>query len=187
MIPLKGVEMYPIDVVVKFDQYLFKNEMTFEAIVIGGAALSILGIISRQTQDVDVLDPEIPDDIIQAAKLFAKEEGIAETSLKENWLNHGPESLRKYLRQNWRTRLQPLFKGNAITFTTLGRVDLIGTKILAYCDRGTDLKDCLDLKPSRDEILEILPWVEQYDTNVDWPRYVRGQVEELAKRLGHGL
>jgi hypothetical protein len=137
--------MYPIDVIVKFDQYLFKKDMTFEAVVIGGAALSILGIISRQTQDVDVLDPEIPDDIMQAAKLFAMEEGIAETSLKENW----------------RVRLQPLFKGNAITFTTLGRVDLIGTKILAYCDRGTDLKDCLDLKPSRDEI--------------------------LAKRLGHGL
>lgn len=130
---------------------------------------------------------QIPNDIIQAAKLFATIEGIAETSLKENWLNHGPESLRKYLRPNWRMRLQPLFKGSAITFTTLGRVDLIGTKILAYCDRGTDLKDCIDLKPSRDEILEILSWVEQYDLNPDWPKYVRGQVEELAKRLDYVL
>ncbi|MDO9181967.1 MAG: DUF6036 family nucleotidyltransferase [Bacteriovorax sp.] len=179
--------MNPIEVVIKFDQYLHKNSMHFEAIVIGGAALSILGIITRQTQDVDVLDPEIPNNILEAAKLFATLEGISETSLKENWLNHGPESLRKYLRPNWRMRLQPLFQGSAITFTTLGRVDLIGTKILAYCDRGTDLKDCIDLKPSREEILEILPWVEQYDLNPDWPKYVRGQVEELASRLNYVL
>lgn len=179
--------MSPIEVVEKFDHYLHKNNMAFEAVVIGGAALSILGIITRQTQDVDVLDPEIPFDILEAAKLFAKLEGIADTTLKENWLNHGPESLRNYLRPNWRLRLQPLYKGMAITFTTLGRIDLIGTKILAYCDRGTDFKDCIDLKPTREEILEILPWVEQYDLNPDWPTYVRSQVEELAKRLGHVL
>ena len=179
--------MNPIDVVIKFDKYLHKNNMHFEAIVIGGAALSILGIISRQTQDVDVLDPEIPDNILEAAKLFAKFEGIAETSLNENWLNHGPESLRNYLRPNWRMRLVPLFKGSAITFTTLGRIDLIGTKILAYCDRGTDLKDCIDLKPTREEILEILPWVENYDLNPDWPNYVRTQAEVLATRLGYVL
>lgn len=179
--------MNPIEVVEKFDKYLFKNNLHFEAVIIGGAALSILGIISRQTQDVDVLDPEIPTEILEAAKNFARIEGIAETSLKENWLNHGPESLRKYLRKNWRLRLQPLFSGTAITFTTLGRIDLIGTKILAYCDRGTDFKDCLDLKPSREEILEVMPWVEQYDLNPDWPKYVRGQVEVLTKRLGHVL
>jgi hypothetical protein len=79
-------EMNPIEVIKKFDLYLHKNNMTFEAVVIGGAALSILGIISRQTQDVDVLDPEIPSDIIEAAKLFASAEVIADTSLKENWL-----------------------------------------------------------------------------------------------------
>jgi hypothetical protein len=177
----------PIEIITKFDQYLHKSNLQFEAVVIGGAALSILGIISRQTQDVDILDPEIPSDILEAAKLFAQIEGIALTSLKENWLNHGPESLRKYLRPNWRLRLQPLFKGSAIIFTTLGRVDLIGTKILAYCDRGLDFKDCVDLNPTKDEILEILPWVKQYDLNPDWPNYVQTQVEELAKRLGYGI
>lgn len=177
--------MNPIEIVQKFDQYLHQNNLKFEAIVIGGAALSILGIISRQTQDVDVLDPEIPSEITLAAKAFAKIEGIKDTSLNENWLNHGPESLRKYLRPNWRMRQQPLFKGDAITFTTLGRIDLLGTKVLAYCDRGTDLKDCIDLKPNREELIEILPWVEQYDLNPDWPKYVQGQVKELAKRLGY--
>ena len=179
--------MKPIEVIEKFDEYLTKNQMTFDAVVIGGAALSILGIISRQTQDVDILDPEIPEAIINASKNFAHEHGIAQTSLKENWLNHGPESLRKFLRKNWKLRLQPLYSGKSITFTTLGRSDLLGTKLLAYCDRGTDLKDCLDLKPTREEILEILPWIEAYDTSPDWPQYVRNQITDLALRLGHVL
>ena len=63
----------------------------------------------------------------------------------------------------------------------------MSTKILAYCDRGTDLKDCIDLKPSREEILELLPWVENYDLNPYWPNYVRTQVEVLATRLGYVL
>ncbi len=179
--------MNPLEVVRKFDQYLAQQGLAFEAVVIGGAALSILGIIARQTQDVDVLDPEIPAEIVEASKTFAKEEGIGETSLKENWLNHGPESLRKYLRKNWKTRLQPLFKGEAITFTTLGRLDLIGTKLLAYCDRGTDLKDCLDLRPTKEEISEILPWVQKYDGNSKWPKYVLAQIEDLERKLGYGI
>lgn len=179
--------MNPIEVVQKFDLFLARKDKVFEAVVIGGAALHILGVISKQTQDVDVLDPLLDESIIQASKDFALEMGIGETSLKENWLNHGPESLRKCLRKNWKARLQPLFKGKAITFTTLGRVDLIGTKLLAYCDRGRDLSDCLALNPSREEILEILPWVQGYDTNPKWPEYVLNQINDLAKRLGYGL
>jgi hypothetical protein len=69
--------------------------------------------------------------------------------------------------------------------TTLGRIDLLGTKLLAYCDRGTDFKDCIDLNPTIEELIEILPWVEQYDLNPAWPKYVQGQINELARRLGH--
>ena len=157
--------MDSLNVIRKFDTFLDKKGLTFEAVVIGGAALNILGFIARQTQEV----------------------GLGDTSLKENWLNHGPESLRKYLRKNWKARLQPLFNGKAITFTTLGRVDLLGTKLLAYCDRGRDLQDCLDSKPSRDEILEILPWVQGYDVNPNWAEYCQGQIQDLAKRLGYEL
>lgn len=179
--------MKPIEIIEKFDAYLYKKNLKFEAIVIGGAALSVMGVISRETQDVDILDPTIPPEIIEASKEFAKLESIAETSLKENWLNNGPDSLKKFLKENWYLRLTPLYQGKSITFKTLGRIDLIGTKILAYCDRGTDLKDCIDLRPSLEEIIEVLPWVQSYDLNPDWPQYVLNRVEVLKEKLGYGI
>ncbi|MGZ3770404.1 MAG: hypothetical protein ACXVCP_16145 [Bdellovibrio sp.] len=43
------------------------------------------------------------------------------------------------------------------------------------------------MKPTKEELLEILPWVKGYDTNPGWPDYVQGQVEFLAKRLEYEL
>lgn len=177
----------PKEILEQFDGFLDEKGLEFSAVVIGGAALSILGVITRQTQDVDVLDPQVPDEIMEASKLFAKQFKVAETSLKENWLNHGPESLKNYLRPNWRKRLVPLFSGKAIKLLTLGRVDLIGTKVLAYCDRGFDLQDCIDLKITKSELLEIIDWVKAYDTNPNWPSYVESQVKVLAEKLGYGI
>jgi hypothetical protein len=179
--------MYPIDVITNFDIFLEKKGLKFEAVVIGGSALSILGIITRETKDVDVLDPQIPELILAASKEFATSFKIEETSLKENWLNSGPESLRRYLRPRWQARLVPLFNGSSIKFQTLGRIDFIGTKVLAFCDREFDLKDCLAMKPTRSELLEIMPWVQSYDANPSWPNYVEEKIKNLAKVLGYEL
>lgn len=179
--------MNPKIIIKNFDLYLKKKHLSFSAVVIGGAALSILGIITRQTQDVDVLDPLVPEDILEASKKFAVEFNLKHTSLKENWLNHGPESLRKYLRKDWKKRLVPLYIGDAIHFQTLGRIDLVGTKVLAYCDRGFDLQDCIDLKITKSELSEIIDWVKNYDANPDWPKYVDSQLQILAKKLGYEL
>ncbi len=177
--------MKPKLIVENFDLYLKNKKLSFSAVVIGGAALSILGVITRQTQDVDVLDPLVPEYILKASKEFAVQFNLEQTSLKENWLNHGPESLRKYLRTDWKKRLEPLYIGEAIHFQTLGRIDLIGTKVLAYCDRGFDLQDCIDLKITKSELLEIIDWVKNYDANPDWPNYVDSQVQILTKKLGY--
>lgn len=177
----------PKDILEKFDVFLEKQQLQFSAIAIGGAALSILGIITRQTQDIDILDPLIPDEILAASKEFASQFNIEKTSLNENWLNHGPESLKNYLRPGWKNRLRPLFTGKNIQLLTLGRIDLIGTKVLAYCDREFDFQDCIDLKITKVEMLEILDWVKAYDTNPNWPNHVDSQVKILAERLGYGL
>jgi hypothetical protein len=44
---------------IQFDGYLFTQQMSFAAVIIGGAALNILDISARKTKDVDCLDPEI--------------------------------------------------------------------------------------------------------------------------------
>ena len=179
--------MKPKLILEKFDVYLKDRGLNFSAIVIGGAALSILGVITRQTQDVDILDPEIPEDILTASREFAVAFKIEQSTLKENWLNHGPESLRNYLMDGWKKRIIPLYVGEAIHFQTLGRIDLIGTKVLAYCDRGFDLQDCIDLKITKSELEQVIDWVKNYDLNPNWPSYVESQVKILAEKSGYEL
>jgi len=175
--------MRVIETVKAFDEYLFDRKLKFEAIVIGGAALNLLGVVSRETRDCDVLDPKIPEEIIKAADEFRK----TNPSLDSKWLNNGPDSLKKNLPQGWNQRVQILFQGNAIKFHTLERGDLLKTKLFAYCDRGTDLPDCIALRPTKDDLSQALSWVQYQDANVDWPEHVKAKFQELAERLGYEL
>ena len=43
-----------------FDQYLAEKRLQFDAVVIGGAALNLLGVVSRLTKDCDILHPRLP-------------------------------------------------------------------------------------------------------------------------------
>jgi hypothetical protein len=107
-----------------------------EAIVIGGSALALLDVVSRETQDCDVLDPEIPEDVARAALDFGREVSQTGHVLKAEWLNNGPDSLKHVLSTGWRGRLEKLYFGTALRLQTLGRSDLLKTKLFAYCDRG---------------------------------------------------
>lgn len=174
---MKPNEMIPI-----FDRFLKEEGLSFDAVIIGGTALSILGVISRETRDCDVLYPEIPDDILSASKEFAKL-----YKLETNWLNNGPATLARDLPQDWLLRSQDLFKGESLHLKTLGREDLLCTKLFAFCDRGFDLGDCISLKPTKQELLKIREWVKNRDTNPDWPEHVSSTFDELAKKLGYEL
>lgn len=80
-----------------------------------------------------------------------------------------------------------LFRGKALTLRALGRTDLLKTKLFAFCDRRTDLDDCIALAPTAAELDEALPWVEYQDANELWPAHVRDMFVELSRRLGHGV
>ena len=54
-----------------FDAWLADADLRLDAVVVGGSALALLGISDRQTRDVDVLHPELPEDIARAARAFA--------------------------------------------------------------------------------------------------------------------
>ena len=80
-----------------FDMFIEARGLTFSAVAVGGAALSILGIITRNTLDVDLLDAVIPPAIMIAAKDFAVLNTISQTLL-----NNGPSSLARDLPGDWR-------------------------------------------------------------------------------------
>jgi hypothetical protein len=171
----------PQEIVPAFDRYLSSHGLTFSAIAIGGAALSVLGVISRYTRDLDLLETEIPDAIRLAAVDFARQHNLA-----ENWLNTGPSSLARDLPRGWRARVQVLFSGASLNLSTLSRIDLIRSKLWAMCDRMRDIDDLVALAPTEKELAKAAAWVIPLDTNPNWPAHVTANVLALKGRLGRG-
>ena len=75
----------------EFDNFLHKKGVKFEAVVIGSEALTIMGFLQRQTVDIDILDPKIPEKIIRMAEEFRSQKEREGVYLIKNWINNGPE------------------------------------------------------------------------------------------------
>ena len=176
--------MNPSHTISHFDAYLADRGLQFDAIVVGGAALALMGLIARHTDDCDVLDPELPLAVRAAAAEFAKARRAAGEELAEDWLNNGPSSLVAELPAGWRERLQPVFEGRAMRLQVLGRPDFLKTKLYALCDRGRDLMDCISMAPSDAELTEAEPWVAARDGHPGWSAHVHEQLSELRERIG---
>ncbi|MEE8408853.1 MAG: DUF6036 family nucleotidyltransferase [Myxococcota bacterium] len=178
--------MHVHDTIDRFDRYLAERGIRFEAVVIGGAALNLIGAVTRPTGDCDVMHPELPDTVLAAAQGFAEQERAAGRELDPDWLNAGPSLVKDHLPGGWEQRLQPAYSGSAIILQTLGRLDLLRTKVFAYCDRSVDLEDCIALGPTRAELNEIRPWLEQQDGNPAWPDHVRARITDLTMEIEQG-
>lgn len=179
--------MRPTSILPKFDEFLTEKQLTFEAIAVGGTALALLGVITRETRDCDILSPNIPKNIEEAAKEFSvkmKSEGV---ELRADWLNNGPSSLIPDLPKDWELRVLIIFDGKSLRLSCLGRPDFLKTKLFALCDRDIDLGDCLLLKPTATELKDSLNWVKQRDAHPKWPERVEFVFQNLAKRLGYEL
>jgi hypothetical protein len=179
--------MEPRQILTAFDAHLSRQGLRLEAVVVGGTALNLLGIISRATDDCDILHPALSPAITAASRVFAAGARAKGEVLSDDWLNNGPASLAEQLPADWLEHLQMVFSGSAITLRCPGRADLLRSKLFALCDRGLDLGDCLALAPTADELRDLLPWVERQDANPGWPAHVRATFEDLARRLGHGI
>ena len=70
---------------------------------------------------------------------------------------------------------------------TLGRVDLLMSKVFALCDRGLDLPDCVALAPTAEELEEVSTWLVRQDLHPGWPDHVRETITDLRRRLGHAV
>lgn len=65
--------MKPSQIIPLFDEFLSERKLSFDGIVIGGAALEILGVVSRETyQD---LNPDWPKHVDATLKHLAKKLG----------------------------------------------------------------------------------------------------------------
>ena len=171
----------PKIIVPMFDQYLAARDLSFNAVVIGGAALGILEIIDRPTRDVDLLDAVIPGPVNDAARAFAVTNGLS-----EEWLNTGPSGLMQNLPHDWREHQQPLYAGKSLTLMTLGRRDFIFAKFWAMCDRLRDVDDLVAFAPDDSELNLATTWAKPLDSNPLWPQHVDNMASTLRRRLGRG-
>lgn len=170
-----------------FDEFLAAKGLRFSAVLVGGAALGLLGVVERETRDCDVICPPIAVEILDAAREFAASRREEGAELDEDWLNNGPASLSVHLPEGWRERCELVFSGKAMALESLGRIDLLRSKLFAYCDRGIDIGDCIALEPTKKELREVEPWLSEQDGNPKWPAHVEKMLAELGRRLGHGV
>jgi hypothetical protein len=163
----------------KFDKFLLTKNLKFEAIAIGATPLILMDVISRRTRDVDFIDPKIPKNILDASIEFSH----LYDDLRDDWFNNGPISIIENLTVGWRNRIIKIFTGEALNIYTLGRMDLLKTKLFAYCDRAKDFDDCIALAPTESELFEAIDWVKDQDINPDWPKHVEEAFSDLKSRL----
>jgi hypothetical protein len=166
----------------EFDKYLGSKKLSFEGTIIGGAALLVLRITDRQTKDVDCIFPLIPSEIKRASVDFAKE--CEDLKIDADWFNNGPQSILDNLPHDWVKRTQPLYIGENLQLTPLGRSDFIKTKLFAFCDRtDPDFSDLIKLKPTEKELNSSIDWVKNCDANPLWPEHVERMFKNLKDAL----
>lgn len=179
--------MLPRPIIEAFDTWLSNKGIQLDAIVVGGSALALIGATARQTRDFDIMDPALPAEVVEAAKDFALHLRMKGVDLTDDWLNNGPLELAETLPNGWREKVEVVFVGKAIILRSLGRADLLLTKLFALCDRGTDLADCIALKPTKNELEDAKLWVVQQDAHPMWPEHVHATFMDLQLRLGYGV
>ncbi len=179
--------MRPKETLTRFDAFLAERRLTLDAVVVGGAALGLLGVISRETRDCDIIHPALSEEVRRAAIEFAAQTRKRGELLDDEWLNNGPASLVAVLPAGWLDRVEVVFSGAALTLRCLGRQELLMSKTFALCDRALDLQDCVALAPTPEELDVITPWLERQDINPEWPAHVRAVLADLGRRVGRGV
>jgi hypothetical protein len=113
-----------------------------EIIVIGGSALTALGLVNRTTKDVDLLaiatDGELrPAKPLPDALRVARDRVARDFDLGENWLNGGPTDLLKWgLPAGFLNRVVTREYGTALTVHFASRFDQVHFKLFAMVDQS---------------------------------------------------
>ena len=159
-----------------------------EIVVIGGSALTALGLVRRATRDVDLLaiaengelslaEP-LPQALLQARAAVA-----ADFGLPENWLNAGPtELLRWGLPPGFMSRVISRSYGPALMVYFASRLDQIHFKLFAMLDQGGGRHeaDLRELNPSPEELIAAARWLMTQDPSPGYRSVLAGALEVLG-------
>lgn len=159
----------------ELDDYLFDRSAPRALVIYGGAALISMGITQRATVDIDVFQPKLDPILSEGIRFIAKK-----YLFDEHWINSTGNAFVKELPEGWRSRTVEYFKGRSLTISTLGRTDMIFTKLLAELDRQEDMQDLKQLKPTKDELNFIRMPLLSLEDSSEWRSKVREILNELS-------
>jgi len=162
-------------------------------VIVGGAAMNLLGFVDRPTIDVDVLagvgpggalappDP-LPEELVAAVRAVARDRGLLErwinTAVADQWRFGLPPGLEE--RIHWRR-----FTG--LTVGLVDRRDLVFFKLYASADQvgpeSVHVRDLLALQPSVAELEEAARWVCAQDPSPDFHAVVAKVVSYVHDAL----
>lgn len=179
----------------RLGQYLEAVEAgELRLVIVGGAALNLLGLVSRTTTDADVIAVEeggtlvapndLPPALLEGVAIVA-----ASLRLPEDWLNTGPSLQMRYgLPPGFRERLTWLeFKPLSVGLAS--RKDLVTLKLFAAADhwpaRGVHYSDLVALSPVSDEILSAAEWAKTQDAGPEFPRLIDAVVASVMEDVHH--
>lgn len=155
-------------------ELLYADGETVSIVIIGGAALNLLGVVNRTTRDVDVVAMTsspgeklvAPTNPLPAPLLKAVETVARDLDLAPNWLNRGPAS-------QWEIGLPPGF-ADRLHWRSYGplhvgiadQLDLVHFKLEAAADQPSaesnrHLEDLLALRPSDSDLETAVAWVKE--------------------------
>lgn len=68
MVSVTLIHMKPRETLDAFDRYLDGRDLGLDAVVIGGTALNLLGVVSRPTKDCDILSPPLSEEVLDVGR-----------------------------------------------------------------------------------------------------------------------
>ena len=167
-----------------------------ELVSCGGASLNLMGLVSRSTNDVDILcvaqvgaKGEVrlqPGTTMPAPFADLVAEVGRELGMKEEWLNFGPAPLLDFgLPAGLETRLKRKSYGRCLALHVISRLDQIHLKLYATMAPKTRIEthlgDLMDLEPTEAEARAAVDWLLHRKTSADFRR----KLKQVLDRIGH--
>jgi len=164
-----------------------------DLLVCGGSALQALRLVSRTTQDVDVVAlvskdssdglimstaKPLPPHLVEAAKKVERD-----FQLKPDWINPDPTSTLSFgLPVGVLERAEVCEYGDALTVRFISRYDQVHFKLYAAVDQGgKHYDDLLALKPTAEELEQAARWSMTHDVSEPY----RSEVKRILTEMGY--
>ena len=152
-------------------EVLTSRGVAVDIVAVGGGALSLLGLISRVTKDIDIVALMRDGHLVSAKSLppeleQGRDDVASALGLPMDWLNSGPSQLLDFGLPDGFEKRMVTRHYHGLTVHLAGRLDQVFFKFYAAVDRGPRSKHVADLqqlKPTKEELVKEAEWARGHD------------------------